>query len=135
MAILICSLQSPKIPSESDAKLDHGVHTYLTLGAISGHYYHNYQKNRDLIGSSFPYKDRPFTIQYQTWWNQFLNSDEKHVLTDEQHSKEMIINRPFVNRAEDWMEDCRDYIIPHTSGAFISFKDASISNALKITIR
>jgi hypothetical protein len=38
----------------------------------------------------------------------------------------MIINRPFVNRAEDWMEDCRDYIIPHTSGAFISFKDASI---------
>ena len=123
---LICSLQSPKIPSESDAKLDHGVHTYLTLGAISGNYYHNYQKNRDLIGSSFPYKDRPFTIQYQTWWNQFLNSDEKHVLTDEQRSKEMIVNRSFVNRAEDWMEDCRDYVIPHTSGAFISFKDASI---------
>lgn len=127
---LICSLQSPKIPLESDAVLDHGVHTYLTLGAISGSYYKNYSENRDVIGSSFPYKDRPFTIQYQTWWNQFLDSDNNHILTDAQQSKEMLINRPFVNRAEDWMQDCRDYIIPHTSGAFISFKDASIPTSI-----
>jgi len=123
---LICSLQSSKIPNELDADMRHGVHTYLTLGAISGNYYDNYSKNKDLIGSAFPYKDRPFTIQYQTWWDQFLDRDDKYCLTDEQRSKEMIINRPFVNRAEDWMEDSRDYIIPHTSGAFISFKDASI---------
>jgi len=123
---LICSLQSSKIPDKFDANMRHGVHTYLTLGAISGQYYDTYNKNKDLIGSAFPYKDRPFTIQYQTWWDQFLDRDDKYCLTDEQRSKEMIINRPFVNRAQDWMEDSRDYIIPHTSGAFISFKDASI---------
>ncbi|NQY30882.1 MAG: hypothetical protein HRT69_15620 [Flavobacteriaceae bacterium] len=103
-----------------------GVHTYLTLGAISGNYYDNYRKNKDLIGSAFPYKDRPFTIQYQTWWDQFLDRDDKYCLTDEKRSKEMIINKPSVNRTEDLMQDCRDYTIPHTSGAFISFKDASM---------
>ncbi|PHS07295.1 MAG: hypothetical protein COA88_08985 [Kordia sp.] len=91
----------------------YGVHTYLTLGAISGDYYDNYNKN--LIRSAFPYNHRPFTIQYQAWWNQFLDRDDKYCLTDEQRSKEMIMNRPFVNRAEDWMQDCRDYTIPHTS--------------------
>ena len=30
------------------------------------------------------------------------------------------------NRALDWMEVARDYNIPNTSGAFISFKDSSI---------
>ncbi|HCQ15610.1 MAG TPA: FAD-binding protein, partial [Cryomorphaceae bacterium] len=30
------------------------------------------------------------------------------------------------NRALDWMEVARDYDIPNTSGAFISFKDSSI---------
>jgi len=123
---LIKSLQSSKIPDCSDASLAHGVHTYITLGAISGKYYNNYEQERDAIGSSFPYKNRPFTIQYQAWWDQFLDRDDNTCLTDEQQSKEMIQNRRFVNRAEDWMEDSRDYKIPHTGGAFISFKDASI---------
>lgn len=123
---LIKSLQSSKIPYCNDANLPHGVHTYITLGAISGDYYTNYDDKRDCIGSSFPYKDRPFTIQYQTWWNQFLDRDDTSCINDEQKIKESSINRPFVNRAEDWMEASRDYHIPHTSGAFISFKDASI---------
>ena len=36
----------------------------------------------------------------------------------------MVYNR--TNRALDWMEVARDFDIPHTSGAFISFKDDSI---------
>ncbi|MCO6427920.1 BBE domain-containing protein [Nitrosomonas communis] len=31
-----------------------------------------------------------------------------------------------LNRALDWMDICRDYDIPNTSGAFISFKDSSV---------
>ena len=123
---LICSLQSNKIPDDFDADMRHGVHTYITLGAISGDYYAKYELPEGAIGSSFPYKDRPFTIQYQAWWDQFLDRDDKYCLTDKQREKEMLINRPYVNRAQDWIEDSRDYTIPHTSGAFISFKDSSI---------
>ncbi|UTW66393.1 FAD-dependent oxidoreductase [bacterium SCSIO 12643] len=123
---LMCSLQSNKIPEDFDADMRHGVHTYITLGAISGNFYANYSQPEGSIGSSFPYKKRPFTIQYQAWWNQFLDRDDQSCLTPEEIEKEMIINRPFVNRAQDWIEDSRDYHIPHTSGAFISFKDSSI---------
>ncbi len=123
---LICSLQSNKIPVTKDAEMKHGLHTYITLGAISGKFYSDYLEGEEAIGSAFPYKKRPFTIQYQAWWNQFLDLDEKYCLTDEQVEKEMLINRPFVNRAQDWIEASRDYTIPHTSGAFISFKDSSI---------
>jgi hypothetical protein len=123
---LICSLQSNKIPDTFDADMRHGVHTYITLGAISGNYYAHYSQPKGTIGSSFPYKNRPFTIQYQAWWNQFLDGDDQSCLPADEIEKEMIVNRPFVNRAQDWIEASRDYSIPHTSGAFISFKDSSI---------
>lgn len=125
-AALICSLQSNKIPAKFDGEMRHGVHTYITLGAISGNFYENYSQPKGTIGSSFPYKKRPFIIQYQTWWNQFLDGDDKTIVSDKERVKEMLINRQYTNRALDWMEDSRDYVIPHTSGAFISFKDASI---------
>ena len=123
---LINSLQSTKIPDESDSSMEQGVKTYITLGAISGAYYNDYDNRRDTLGSAFPYKNRLFTIQYQTWWNQFLNSDREQTVSDEKRKEETITNRKFYNRAEDWMEDCRDAIIPNTGGAFISFKDSSI---------
>lgn len=95
-----------------------GLFTYITLGAITGHYYREVIKPEQRELSSFPYKDRLFTIQYQTWWDE--TSQQKA------EGENNAVYR-YVNRALDWMEVCRDYDIPHTSGAFISFKDDSVT--------
>ncbi|NQY28864.1 MAG: FAD-binding oxidoreductase [Flavobacteriaceae bacterium] len=109
---LICSLQSPLLsPNKA-----YGIETYITLGAIEGSYYADYES--DEINSSFPYKDCLFTIQYQAWWNRF----DITKVTEE----EKIESRKYVNRTEDWIDNCRNFTIPHTKGAFISFKDSSI---------
>lgn len=87
-----------------------GINQYTTLGAFVGDYY---KTNLDQRGSSFPYKDKLYTIQYQTWWNDTIadQNGEVYIRT---------------NRALDWMEEVRDYTIPNTSGSFISFKDNTI---------
>lgn len=107
------SLTSPLI-LEGNREL--GLFTYTTLGAIVGDFYHNISE-ADKKRSAFPYKDKLYTIQYQTWWNEALSEKELG-----QNNK--VYNR--TNRALDWMQECRDYNIPNTSGAFISFKDSSI---------
>ncbi len=94
-----------------------GLFTYITLGAITGHYYRDVITPEERTSSAFPYKDRLYTIQYQTWWN------EK---TPQKGEGENNYVYDYVNRALDWMEVCRDYDIPNTSGSFISFKDASV---------
>lgn len=111
---LLESLTSPLVlPGNKDL----GLFTYITLGAITGNYYQHVITPEQKTKSAFPYKDKLFTIQYQTWWNETEKEKEEgqnnHVYTR-------------VNRALDWMEICRDYDIPHTSGAFISFKDSSV---------
>lgn len=110
---LLTSLTSPLI---LDGNREEGLFTYVTLGAIVGDFYNN-MKPEDRDKSSFPYKDKKYTIQYQTWWN--LELEEKEKL---QNNK--VYNR--VNRALDWIEASRDFNIDNTSGAFISFKDNSI---------
>lgn len=110
---LLESLTSPLIEI---GNVQLGLFSYITLGAINGRYYKNITPAQ-AIHSAFPYKDRLYTIQYQTWWNE----------KDKQKAKgenNRVYNR--VNRALDWMEVCRDYNIPNTSGAFISFKDSSV---------
>ena len=109
-AQLLLSLTSPLILKEN-RKL--GLFTYVTLGAIVGDYYYN---NPD-GNSAFPYKDKLYTIQYQTWWN----TDKKSRLKGQNSNV-----HDNTNRALDWMEVSRDFDIPNTSGAFISFKDSSI---------
>ncbi|MEY2881391.1 MAG: hypothetical protein RLZZ15_3771 [Verrucomicrobiota bacterium] len=94
-----------------------GLFSYITLGAMTGEFYQNLPPERQ-AASAFPYKDKLYTIQYQTWWNDEPN-DVAH------GSDNPVYNR--VNRALDWMEVCRDYAIPNTSGAFISFKDSSVT--------
>lgn len=91
-----------------------GLYQYVTLGAIVGDYY---RKNPHGANSAFPYKDKLYTIQYQTWWN-----SETYQLMMGQNNE--VYDR--TNRALDWMEVARDFEIANTSGAFISFKDASI---------
>ncbi|WP_340063191.1 FAD-dependent oxidoreductase [Ascidiimonas aurantiaca] len=93
---------------------DLGLFTYVTLGAITGNYY---RENPNGTNSAFPYKDKLYTIQYQTWWNE--TTAQKEELQD---------NYVYVrtNRALDWMQVARDFDIPNTSGSFISFKDSSI---------
>jgi hypothetical protein len=91
-----------------------GLFTYITLGAISGVFYQDATKE---LESAFPYKDKQYTIQYQTWWNESLERKEEG-------QDNIVYNR--INRALDWMQVCRDFNIPNTSGAFISFKDSSI---------
>lgn len=93
-----------------------GLFTYITLGAITGAFYQN-MSAEDKEKSAFPFKDKSYTIQYQTWWNTELRQKEL-----EQGNE--VYNR--TNRAMDWMQVCRDYEIENSSGAFISFKDASI---------
>ncbi|MGZ3873075.1 MAG: FAD-binding protein [Mucilaginibacter sp.] len=108
---LIESLESNLLYEEGTKQ---GMNTYFTLGAITGEYYkdYNYGENEYPRGSSFPYKKCYYTVQYQAWWD---NDGIKNPLV-----------QPYVNRAIDWLEECRNYDIPGTYGAFISFKDDSI---------
>ncbi len=108
---LLNSLTSPLIFAEN-RKL--GLFSYVTLGAIVGDYY---KKNPDGAESAFPYKDKLYTIQYQTWWNE--EYDQK-----EEGQDNYVYD--FTNRALDWIEISRSNKIANTSGAFISFKDNSI---------
>lgn len=111
---LLESLTSPLVLS---GNVHLGLFTYITLGAITGSYYQQVMTLEQKDKSAFPYKDKIFTIQYQTWWNETekekREGENNHVYTR-------------VNQALDWMEVCRDYDIPNTSGAFISFKDSSV---------
>ncbi len=127
---LICSLQSPLLdPLVCKCDNRYGIHAYITIGAITGDFYRNYREGKDDIGSSFPYKDRLFTLQYQAWWDEFLDVDGLMTLHPSEAVVHGIENRQYINRTEDWIERCRNYDIPHTSGAFISFKDASVTTA------
>lgn len=112
-AALLQSLTSPLISTENRTL---GLFSYITLGAISGNYYQNLPESKK-DQSAFPYKDKQYTIQYQTWWNETLAEKE------EWQNNQVYVH---VNRALDWMQKCRDFKIPNTSGAFISFKDSSI---------
>ncbi|WP_299161864.1 FAD-dependent oxidoreductase [uncultured Tenacibaculum sp.] len=91
-----------------------GLFTYVTLGAIIGDFY---TENIAKTNSAFPYKDKLYTIQYQCWWN--TETEEK-----EKFQNNFVYDR--TNRALDWIETSRNFDIPNTSGAFISFKDSSI---------
>lgn len=111
---LIRSLESDLIHAEGS---NAGIQCYVTLGAICGSYYKNPDAAGDKLGCAFPYRDRPYTIQYQVWWNQ----------TDEEvkAGKEHDVYR-YTNEAQDWIEVCRKSDFPQTQGAFISFKDSGI---------
>lgn len=95
-----------------------GVQCYVTLGAISGSYYQNYKDPGFPKGSAFPYKKRPFTIQYQAWW------DVPATTYTESDAADNVNN--YSNRAQDWIEECRSFNFPQTSGSFISFKDNAV---------
>jgi hypothetical protein len=99
-----------------------GLFTYVTLGAIVGDYY--CQNTDKAENSAFPYKDKRYTIQYQTWWNE---SDQNHQYPAPSQSKP-IYER--INHAMDWIDAARNFDIPNTSGAFISFKDIAIPTSV-----
>jgi len=115
---LIKTLES-NLLSKEGAKL--GVMTYVTLGAISGPFYKDYAENKLPTGAAFPFQDRPYTIQYQAWWdtNDNISPEESEMAGVNLHT----------NRAMDWIETCRAADFPETSGAFISFKDSSVPTA------
>jgi hypothetical protein len=106
--ILIRSLESDLIPNEEDKT---GIYCYVTLAAISGPYYQQVANPED---SAFPYKRRPFMIQYQAWWNQ--NDQAGTAFNVGGH----------INRAEDWIAACRNLDFPQTDGSFINFKDEAV---------
>lgn len=108
---LLASLCSPLLNRVNRSL---GLFTYVTLGAITGDYYQKHPKGGK---TAFPYADKLYTIQYQCWWNtefKYASEGQNNMVYDH------------TNRALDWMEIARDYEIPNTSGAFISFKDSSI---------
>lgn len=110
---LLQSLTSPLIATQNRTL---GLFSYITLGALAGDFYRTMQEAQKKE-SAFPYKDKQYTVQYQTWWNEEL--------AEKQEGQNNDVYR-YTNRALDWMEQCRDFDIPNTSGAFISFKDSSI---------
>ncbi len=101
------------------------ITNYVTLGAIVGDFY----KRNPYTDSAFPYNDKLYTIQYQCWW-EAIDGDMPEVIKKaiEDRIKEFQNNvlYDYTNRALDWIEASRDFHIPNTSGAFISFKDSSI---------
>lgn len=107
---LLLSLTSPLIQLENR---DWNLFTYVTLGAIVGDYYRNNLDKAE--NSAFPYKDKLYTIQYQAWWNApDPNMWPENGMYDD------------INRAMDWIDTARNFVIPNTSGAFISFKDIAV---------
>lgn len=112
---LLNTLESDLISEEG---IVNGIQCYVTLGAISGSYYQNYQPPAFPAGSAFPYKKRPFTIQYQAWWDEPSTTGIKNGTYINVHN--------YSNRAEDWIEECRSFDFPQTSGSFISFKDDAV---------
>ncbi|MDA9773780.1 FAD-dependent oxidoreductase [Saprospiraceae bacterium] len=94
------------------------IHTYVTLGAISGNFYtKEYIKPTFPEGCAFPYSKRPYTVQYQAWWN------EEEI--DKEEGKKYHVYQ-YINDAMDWIQESRDAKIPQMHGSFISFKDSSI---------
>ncbi len=116
---LFRSLTSPLVQPENRRL---GLFTYVTLGAITGDYYRNNpdQDNK----SAFPYKDKLYTIQYQTWWNA---ANDEHQYADPSQEGDVYEN---INRAMDWIDSARTFDIPNTSGAFISFKDIAVPTSV-----
>ncbi len=112
---LIASLESDLLHDKGAAL---GVMTYVTLGAISGTFYDGNPDKQYALNVAFPYRERPYTIQYQAWWN------TKPCISPET-SEELGVN-VYTNRAMDWIEVCRSADFPETKGAFISFKDAAV---------
>lgn len=108
---LLLSLTSSLVKAENRML---GIFTYVTLGAIVGKYYRS--KKGKNGKSAFPYKDKLYTIQYQAWWN--AEKGEYKFQNDAVYTN--------TNRAMDWIDTARNFNIPNTSGAFISFKDISI---------
>ncbi|MFN0202080.1 MAG: FAD-binding oxidoreductase [Bacteroidia bacterium] len=110
---LLRSLTSPLVFKENRAL---GLFAYVTLGAIIGDFY---RRNPE-TNSAFPYNDKLYTIQYQTWWN----TEAK----DRDHNGHFQKSRvyDYINNAMDWIDAARHFHIPNTSGAFISFKDSSV---------
>ncbi len=121
---LVCSLQSTSLKGIENTNIS----SYITLGAIQGDFYETHAaRSQSALKCAFPYQTRPFTIQYQTWWDMPTESDvDCQCKMDKSTSEKIIPTRFYSNRALDWMEECRDYKINKTEGSFISFKDASI---------
>ena len=87
-----------------------GLNTYVTLGAIVGDYY---RTDPNSGRSSFLYKDKLYTIQYQTWWNAEISDND----TNPDPVEGPVYQR--TNRALDWMEVACDYDIPNTSSRIV----------------
>ncbi len=108
---LIRSLESNLLQDDTES----GIQCYVTLGALSGKYYSNYKPTG--LGSAFPYKERPYFIQYQAWWN----DTPEDIQLGKEHNVYC-----YTNEAEDWIDRSRQRDFPQTNGSFISFKDSSV---------
>lgn len=121
---LVCSLQSILLKGIEETNIS----SYITLGAIQGDFYGTKEaREKSALKCAFPFQESAFTIQYQTWWDMPTQSETDCKCKMDKNTIEKVIpTRFYSNRALDWMEVCRDYIINETNGSFISFKDASV---------
>jgi hypothetical protein len=97
-----------------DAKAEPTARRYLSLHCMGGNI--DSDPNRAREWSCFPYRDKPFMLQYQAWW---ANKDDK----------------PLGGRCLDWVRNFRETMKPHTEGSFINFPDKDLAPERKDLLR
>ena len=77
---------------------------YLSLHGMGGAINNDPARNKE---SCFAFRDKPFMLQYQTWW---ANRED----------------RPLGQRCLAWVRDFRERMKPFTEGSFINFPDRDL---------
>ncbi len=85
-------------PPEANAR------RYFSLHCLGGNINRGQIKARQ---SCFPFRDKPFMLQYQAWW---VNPNDK----------------PLSDDCLDWICEARKIMKPYTEGAFINFPDKDL---------
>lgn len=66
-------------------------------------------------GRAFPYNDKAYMLQFQSWWN-YPEGEAKSCIVDRERQQVYI----------DWVKNFRESLKPHIEGAFINFVDKDL---------
>jgi len=86
------------------------VRSYMTFHSMGGAI-----ANEPKGGTAFPFRKKPFMLQFQSWWN-YPENDAKSCIVDRERQQVYI----------DWVKNFRECLKPHVEGAFINFVDKEL---------